>query len=84
MVTGKTPDLTPAQLVASLAAVLVQFVNFGLLSGRVEHLVVGVAGIVVPFAWILADALIRHGRSRALTPTASATVQVTPHPPSAP
>lgn len=76
--TGKTPDITPAQLVAAIVAVCTQLVNFGLLTGRTEHLIVGLAGIVIPFGWIAADALIRHGRSRALTPTASATVQVQP------
>lgn len=79
MLNGNTPDLTPAQLVAVLVGVCAQLVNFGLLSGKTEHLIVGLAGIVVPFAWIVADAIIRNGRSRALTPTASATVQVTPH-----
>lgn len=79
MVTGKTPDVTLAQVLASLAAVLVQLVNFGLLSGRTEHLIVGLAGIILPGLWFAADAVIRHGRSRAMTPTASATVQVAPH-----
>lgn len=79
-----TPDITPAQIVAAITAVVTQLVNYGLLSGAQEHQIVGLAGIVVPGLLVLADAIIRHGRSRALTPTASATVQVTPHPPSAP
>lgn len=74
-----TPDITPAQIVAAITAILTQLVNYGLLSGASEHLIVGLAGIVVPGLLVLADAIIRHGRSRALTPTASATVQVTPH-----
>lgn len=80
MLNGNTPDLTPAQLVAVVTAVVTQLVNFGLLSGRVEHLVVGLAGILVPFAWIVGDAIIRHGRSRALAPTAAV---VAPLPPKA-
>ncbi len=80
MVTGKTPDITPAQIVAALGAILTELLNAALISSRIDHLIVGLAGIVVPFAWILGDAIIRHGRSRALTPTASATVQVAPSP----
>lgn len=78
-----TPDITPAQIVAYIAAVVTQLVNFGLLSGARAHLIVGLAGIIVPAALLLADAIIRHGRSRALTPTASATIQTTPTPPPA-
>lgn len=78
MLNGNTPDLTPAQLVAVVTAVVTQLVNFGLLSGRVEHLVVGLAGILVPFAWIVGDAIIRHGRSRALAPTAAVVAPLPP------
>lgn len=80
MLTGNTPDITPAQVVAAITALAVQLVNFGLLSGRIEHLVVGLAGILVPFAWIIGDSIIRHGRSRALAPTAAV---VAPLPPKA-
>jgi hypothetical protein len=78
MLTGNTPDITPAQIVAVIGSIVTEALGAALISGRVAHLVVGLAGILVPFAWIVADAIIRHGRSRALTPTASATVQVTP------
>jgi hypothetical protein len=33
MLTGNTPDITPAQIVAAITAVLTQLVNYGLLSG---------------------------------------------------
>lgn len=74
----KTPDITPAQIIAAIGSVCAQLVAFGLLGSARSQLIVGLAGIVVPFGVILADAIIRHGRSRALTPTASATVRVTP------
>lgn len=60
----KTPDITPAQIVATTIAVVTELFNAALISGRVEQLVIGLAGILIPFAWILADAIIRHGRSR--------------------
>lgn len=80
---GSMPDITPAQIIAYIAAIVTQLVNFGLLSGRTAHLVVGLAGIVVPATLLIADAIIRHGRSRALVPTAHTVTQLptTPPPP---
>lgn len=70
------PDLTPAQIVAAIAAIVAQLVNSQLIDGHTEHLIVGLAGVIVPAAWMIADAIIRHGRSRALAPHPS-----TPTPP---
>lgn len=80
---NSTPDITPAQILAVVGSVATELLNAAFISSRVDHLVVGLAGVLVPFAWIIGDAIIRHGRSRALTPTASATVQVQPHVPPA-
>lgn len=60
-----TPDITPAQVVAVVGSVGAELLDAALISGRLEQLLVGVAGIVVPFAWLLADAIIRHGRAHA-------------------
>ncbi len=61
--TLSTPDITPAQLVAAVSAIIAQAVAFGLLdAGRAQSLV-SVAGIIVPAIWTLADAWIRHGRA---------------------
>lgn len=79
MLNGNTPDITPAQVLAVIVAVGTQLVNFGLLSGVQEHRIVGLAGILVPFAWLLADAIIRHGRSRALAPTAAVVAPLPPN-----
>lgn len=76
--TGSTPEITTAQIVAFVTALLTQLVNFGLLSGAQEHRVIGLAGILVPFALLLADAIIRHGRSRALAPTAAVVAPLPP------
>lgn len=62
-----TPDITPAQVVAVVGSVGAELLDAALISGRLEQLLVGVAGIVVPFAWLLADAIIRHGRATALS-----------------
>jgi hypothetical protein len=63
-----TPDITPAQGLAALAAIGAQLVDAQLIDGRPDKLIVGIAGIVLPLAWVAADAIIRHGRSRALAP----------------
>lgn len=59
----QTPDITPAQVLAVITGIIAQLVTAGFVDGRTEQLVVGLAGIVVPFAWIIADAVIRHGRA---------------------
>lgn len=84
MFTSKTPDITPAQLLAALTAIVAQLVNAQLIDGRTQHLIVGLAGIIVPTAWIVADAVIRHGRSRALAPTSHTSNTPTPLPPPTP
>lgn len=78
------PDITPAQILAAVTAVVAQLVNAQLIDGRTQHLIVGLAGIIVPAAWMLADAIIRHGRSRALAPAAHAQTGVPPTPPPTP
>ena len=60
----ETPDITKAQIIALVQAVLAVAVSFGVdLSDRQEAAILGLAGaiaIVLP----LADAIIRNGRSR--------------------
>jgi len=80
MLTGNTPDITLAQIVGAIATLLGALAGFITFSGTWPRvaIIAGVFGVVI--AVVIADAIIRHGRSRALTPTASATVQVTPNP----
>jgi hypothetical protein len=61
-----TPDITPAQILAAVAAVCGLLVANGVIDNRTEKLITGIAAIVLPLAWVIADAIIRHGRSRAL------------------
>jgi multisubunit Na+/H+ antiporter MnhB subunit len=60
----ETPDITKAQIIALVQALLAVIVAFGVpLSDRQEAAILGLAGaiaIVLP----LADAIIRNGRSR--------------------
>jgi len=65
-----TPDITPAQILAVITAVLAQVVAWGVIDGSTAQIVVGIAGIVLPAVWALVDSVIRHGRA---TGTASKT-----------
>jgi hypothetical protein len=62
----KTPDITPAQVISVLTAIVAQFVARGILDNATAQTIVQIAGIVLPAVWMLADAIIRHGRSRAM------------------
>lgn len=73
----KTPDITPAQVLAALGAIVAELAAATVIDGRLASLLTGLAGIVVPFGWLIADAIIRHGRSR-LPVAASVHADVTP------
>lgn len=60
----KTPDITPAQIIAAIGAVVSELLAAGVIDGRTAQLVVGLAGAIVPLALVIADAIIRHGRSQ--------------------
>jgi hypothetical protein len=62
-----TPDLTPAQLVSALVALLgAAVVLFKLNLTQEQQAAFATAiGTIVPTAWLVADAIIRHGRSSA-------------------
>lgn len=59
----KTPDLTPAQLVAAVTTVVGLLVSQGLVDNGTEKLIGGIASTLIPLVWIVADAIIRHGRA---------------------
>ena len=62
-----TPDITPAQIVAAVSAIVGLFVSQGLIDNNRAQIITGVASIVLPLIWVAADAVIRHGRARAFT-----------------
>ena len=68
MVTGRTPDLTPAQLVAAFTWLVSQAVAYGWLDTRFSQIVLSAGSTLIALGWQFADAHIRHGRAKALTP----------------
>jgi hypothetical protein len=49
------PDITPAQIVSTILAVLGLLVTQGLVTNHTEKLIGGLASILVPVAWQIAD-----------------------------
>lgn len=76
--TGSMPSITPAQVLAIVGWIVAQLVAYGVLDVRYQQVALSIGATLLAAALKIADALIRHGRSRALTPVASATVQTTP------
>lgn len=60
----KTPDITPAQIISAIGAIVAVLVSATFVDNNVAKVITGVAGIIVPLAWIVGDAIIRHGRSQ--------------------
>ena len=65
-VTGKMPDVTPAQLGAVVGWIVSQFVAYGWLDTRYSQIVVSVGATVLFVGWKIADAMIRNGRAKAV------------------
>lgn len=60
----KTPDITPAQIVATVLAVLGLLAGFGLdVSKQTQDAIVQVITVGFPI-FLAADAFIRHGRAK--------------------
>ena len=59
----KTPDITLAQILAALGSIVGLFVSQGLLDNRLEKLITGIAAVVLPLVWVVADAWIRGKRA---------------------
>jgi hypothetical protein len=61
----KTPDITPAQILAVIGWAAAQGVAYGAISSQTEGVVLSVAATVVAAAWKIADSIIRQGRAKA-------------------
>lgn len=62
----KMPDITPAQIVAVAGAILTVCIAAGLpISKDLQDSIIALATVLAPLL-IAGDAVIRHGRSRAL------------------
>jgi len=62
-----TPNITPAQIVGFVTALGGVALAFGLLNGAQDRVIVSAVCAAVGIALKISDAIIRHGRSRALT-----------------
>jgi hypothetical protein len=72
------PDITKAQVLGIVGLVAAQAVAWGWIGHGTSAFIVSLAGLVYAPVLAIADAIIRHGRSRALAPTPAP-----PTPPSA-
>jgi len=63
---GRMPDVTPAQITALIAWIVSQAVAYGWLDARDSQLVLSAGATILFAAWKLADALIRNGRAKAV------------------
>lgn len=59
-----TPSITPAQIVSTILAVVGLLVTQGAITNGTGKLVGGLASILIPAVWQIADAVIRHGRAK--------------------
>lgn len=59
-----TPSITPAQILSTLTSFVGLLVSQGAVTNGTGKLIGGIASIVVPAAWQVADAIIRHGRAQ--------------------
>jgi hypothetical protein len=77
-VNGPLPNVTPAQLVAVAGAIITMIIAFGVpISASERDAITNLATVFFPVL-LGADALIRHGRSRALLAEPSPIVDDTP------
>lgn len=60
----KTPDITPAQIIAGISTVIGLLVTDQWIDGRLGKLLTGLASVLVPVGFLIADAVIRHGRAK--------------------
>lgn len=64
----QTPDITPAQLIAIVGSILAVAVAAGLpLSKDLTDSIIQLVTVIAPVL-LVGDAVIRHGRSRAMAP----------------
>ena len=64
---GKTPDITPAQLIAIVGAIIGVAVAAGLPPSRdLQDRIIQLVSVLAPLL-IVGDGIVRHGRSRSLS-----------------
>lgn len=68
----KTPDITPAQVLAVVTFFIGQLVAYGAIDGTVQQSALSAAATVIPAVFALADAMIRGKRNDRLAAEAHA------------
>ena len=79
----RTPNITPAQVLGICTSLGGMAVAFGVLTGSQERVTVAAACAAIGIALKIADAIIRHGRSRSLNGLQAALVSQAAPPASA-
>lgn len=64
MTPDNKPVFSPSQLLALLTMIVTELVNDAVIDGQTAKLITGIAGIVVPAIWMLADAWIHHSHAK--------------------
>jgi len=59
-----TVTITPVQIIAVVTMIVTELVNDAVIDGNTAKLITGIAGIAVPFVWIIADAVIHHAHAK--------------------
>lgn len=61
----KAPTVTPVQIIAAIGSIIGLLIANGVVTNDTGKLVTGLAAIVVPLAFVIGDAIIRHGHATA-------------------
>jgi hypothetical protein len=64
MTSIKLPDITLAQILAGVSFIVGQAVTMGLADSETSKFILSLATTVITAAWVVGDAVIRHGRSK--------------------
>jgi hypothetical protein len=62
----KAPPITPAQIIAAIAAILGLLVSLTVIDDETSKAILAAASTLVPIVYVIADALIRNGQARAI------------------
>lgn len=60
----KMPDITPAQVISAVTWLVAQALAWGWINNDAGQRIISATSSLVAFAWILGDAIIRHGRNK--------------------
>lgn len=69
------PTITPQQVLALVVAVIAQVCAVAGVGDQAAQTMIQVAGVIVPAAWVLADAWLRGQRAKALATVSAARAQ---------